>query len=969
MGMLDRFRSKSPPKNTSGGSGRAHYGGFIQREELNPELTGAAGLKVFDRMYRTDPDVRRVMWMAYAPILGGTWGAEPYGGDNATDKDKEAAEFIDWLFFEHLTPDLAGHLDEALPVLMRSGFAPFEIPWEVTKWKGRDVIVPRSLELRLPRTIERWEQEGGRLTAIEQWLPTGVRAKMAAEDLVYYRVGAEGDNWEGTSLLRPAYKPWFLKDKLERIDVIAAEREATGVPIAYPPRSEMDDEVLEKVEEILGGMRTNESGYIVAPGPAAQFLKEGDGWHFDILSHKSSESRDLSKSLEYHRNGIAAAFIAEFMRLGQDGTGARATADIQQNPFLAAVESIANIPETVLNRSIVARAYALNFEGDRPPKLSMSLVDSTSLEQLADFTQKLVQAEALQPDAPLEDYLRERADMPPADPDERKAREEARKSAREALAAGNGPSDPNDPPGNDPPKPGDPPPEPKPPAKKPPAKPAPKTDPDDSPQWSRDLRSWEQLMCLEEVDNAITGARTSFEDVAGPEARRIASEFAKAALAGKKQPKVGDDLREVLERELGNLYRLGRRTVADELDRQRSPVPSTPTAFDGDEKSEKNARDRIRRRAQIAADSIISRIWQSVSRAVIQRVGDEANAQSAGEIEAGAALRAEAQLHAAGSLNEGRSDQGDLQADEIRGARYTSILDANRCAACSTADDDVLRPLDDPIRLAHKPPNPDCHGGGRCRCMEFFELDEESPGHGGGPPPSQPPSAPPSPGGDPQDHFRIQGGSQAARDLVSQQIDAIASVHGFPAGLPQIDLKITRLSPGSLGHIESGFDPVTGTWAVQIIRLQRSALTNTPPMPSAVHEIGHYLDQWGFGDGPPTLQAARMGEWASSTDALREWRTLVTNSRAYSGLRSSLAAASAGTDAQLVAHLEYLLRDRELFARSYEQWIATRSNDPVLLGKITERRASRSATYWDVADFEPIAEAMDRIFRSRGLMR
>ena len=78
-------------------------------------------------------------------------------------------------------------------------------------------------------------------------------------------------------------------------------------------------------------------------------------------------------------------------------------------------------------------------------------------------------------------------------------------------------------------------------------------------------------------------------------------------------------------------------------------------------------------------------------------------------------------------VNAGRSDQADDLADQIAGARYTSILDGNRCSACARADDDVLRPLTDPVRLARKPPNPMCEGGHRCRCIEAFQLRTEAP--------------------------------------------------------------------------------------------------------------------------------------------------------------------------------------------------------------------------------------------------
>jgi hypothetical protein len=69
--------------------------------------------------------------------------------------------------------------------------------------------------------------------------------------LVYYRVGAEGDNWEGVSLLRPVYKPWYIKDQLERLDAVGREeREALGLPSSTRPAGTETDRrgVLDSVE-------------------------------------------------------------------------------------------------------------------------------------------------------------------------------------------------------------------------------------------------------------------------------------------------------------------------------------------------------------------------------------------------------------------------------------------------------------------------------------------------------------------------------------------------------------------------------------------------------------------------------------------------------------------------------------------------------------------------------------------------
>jgi hypothetical protein len=951
MGFLDRFR-RAPAKTARSDSGRGHVGGYLRLEEMNTELQGIRGLQVFDLMYRSDPDVRRVVMMMLNPLVNATWVLEPAGGEDAEEKDKQAAELVRWALFDRMRPSLPDHLAEFLPVLIRSGFAPGEQVWGLEQWhpregSAREVLVPRKIDLRLPRTIQRWIQDDrtNELIAIEQWTTRGGRVQLPIDDIVYYRIGAEGDNWEGTSMLRPIYKPWFLKDKIERIDAIAQEREAIGVPIGYPPENVNDDE-LDAVEEILANVRTNEQGYILAPGPHADNSEKGRGWRFEILSHKSSEQRSAEPSLKYHTGKIEGGFIAEFMRLGQDGVGARATAEVQQDPFTAAFEALGNIIAGVLNDSIVNRIVALNLDVEEPPKLKLSSVDATSLEELASYVSTLVEKGAIHADDELEDFLRKRGKLPPADA---RAREERKKRAEQVPPGPGGDDDPPDPkkPEPDPkPKPGDP--------------PAPKKDPSPAPKdpgsreitdphrWSRELRWWEKHMELELIDSTISNARTRLEAAAGDPSRELARTYAAAALKGTAvMPKPGPEVEEAIAGELGALYKTGRATVIRELDRQRTtPAGATPPSS-----IEDDALEDLLRRAKLAAASIAARIWQAVSRAALARPGDVAAIQAAGETEAAAALRAEAQLHAAGSLNAGREDQAQAQAEEVRGSRYTSILDGHRCDPCRSADDDVLRALDDPVRVARKPPNPQCEGGGKCRCLEFYELKAEEPGYGGPQPPAPPTDpVPTSPGAG--SHFDITGGTAELRAQVAEQISAIEQVHKMPASMPRIPMIISAMRR-SYGLFTVWRSALTNQGTTAEIRVSRAALERDPSITSVVHEIGHFLDAFGLGSDVPGGIANRA--YLSTKQPLEAWRQAVTSSNAYRQL--VLGGGSA-----------YVTSTRELWARSYEQWIALRSGNARLAAKIEARRQEETThLYWEDDDFAPIAAAFDEAFASRGL--
>lgn len=951
MGILDPLRRRQPAKQPRGGSGRANYGGFLEQEEYNPELRGRRGLSVFDKMYRTDPDIRRVVWMCMNPIAGGTWSVEPFGGDEATDEDIEVAEATEWALWEFMRPNWTGHLTEALPVGIRSGFAPFEGIWDTVEWNGRKLIAPSCLDLRLPRTIWRWNQDGPKLVSIEQQLPTGGNVVLPAEDLVYYRWGAEGDNWAGTSLLRPAYKPWFFKDRLERLDVIKAERQATGIPMCYPPQN-ASPEQRTQMEEMLSSLRTSETAYMIAPGPKAEHIDPKEaatlGWTIEMLGHnKAGEgATDLKPSLEYQSDKIAAAFIAEFMRLGQGSApgGARATADVQQDPFLAAVEGIAGVIETAINDSIVKRFVALNFAVDNAPKLRMSLVDSTSLTELADYVQKLATAGALNIDNELEDYLRNRADLPPANAEERAKREAEDEEDRKLTIEGKKVAMQPKP---EPTVPGAPAPKPQP---QPKVEPPAKDKKPEAKRFDREMRWWEQVMAIDEIETAIDSARERFEMSAGEPARRLAREMAADALAGKQlTPKVDPKLEEAITSELERLYRTGRATVIEELEAQRPGVTGGAGLADA------ASRRALARRARLAALSIANRIWQAASRSALSRPGDSAAAQVAGELEAAAALRAEAQLHASGALNQGRIDEAEAHREEIRGSRYTSLLDPNRCTSCATADDDVLRRLNDPVRLAHIPPNPECQGGGRCRCLEFFELKAEAQGYGGhAPEPPEPiVSTEPNAAGE---HVHLSGGTKELRELLEDQVAAIEKVHRFPRELDKITVKIADLAK-EYGIWKGTYNTVTRKWSSESISLSRSGLEADPPITSLVHELGHHLDAHGFGAGPPHEILVRSGldEMFSSSDAMAEWWAAIVGSRAYRGLTVQKLSP-------------YWTSRVEMLARSYEQWIATRSGNAVLLAKIAARRGDNANYYWDALDFEPIAAAYDAFFRARGLL-
>lgn len=761
--IRDRGRRDEPRETTrpTGSSGRGHTEGFLELEEFNPELMHPESHTVFDRMYRTDADAGQIIDLLANPIAAGTWVVEPYGGSQATDEDKEIAKLYEWALFEAMQPGWQSFLSSFLPVLFRSGFVPGEVLWKTAvPPNGEKLLVPRTVAMRLPRSVHRWVQnDQEELVAIEQWVvggggatterePDGTRGyangstlkTIHRRNMVYLRVGGEGDNWEGVSLLRRAYKHWYIKDGVERVDAVAYEREALGIPVYYPPPG-LDDDTIETMDSALEAMRAGETSFIRMPGmKAGAGAPDGTGHLLELLGFdRTGSGRDPYPLLGYHTNKIAAAVIADFMKLGHGDTGARATAQVQADPFLTSIERLTGLIEDEWHAQVTLPFVAYNFKGAKnAPKLKMSIVDQTSLTQLADFVLKLVQVGAIMPDQGLENFLRSRADLPSADSEAVKDRgEKDGKLRRAVVGATDEPPPSADPFGANAPagkhKDG-----------KPAGKPltrsggkssgAPKgragagkgaprgpaknlwVDPDTfevivlddaaDARWRwRDPDGLEANVDLDALDEEMSLSghllEGDVEDLVLAEAR------------GDEQP-----LADTIHERLRDRYRVGRDMVCDELGLD------APTALNA---SMDGGEARLRDRAEAAELAIRLAVRTAGMHAALGHGAGSAQAIAAAEQAGRRAARRMGLAHGIAAIQHGRHDQILDAGPMVLGVRYSAILDGGTCGECYEADDGVVRAMDDPVRLERRPPNKACastaSGANHCRCVEVPVLN------------------------------------------------------------------------------------------------------------------------------------------------------------------------------------------------------------------------------------------------------
>jgi len=169
---------------------------------------------------------------------------------DATSDEKMAAELVSKYFG---LDDSQSWLDGGIRRLLFQscfsfayGFSLFETTWSTKRWKGRQVVVPSSVQWRAPWSVERWLWQKNRLVGCTQVLeaehdmfgfssgfrvPAGKRVNIPANKLLLFTHAGVDGNPEGVSMYRPAFAYWKAKKATIIRHQLASERLFGGVSI------------------------------------------------------------------------------------------------------------------------------------------------------------------------------------------------------------------------------------------------------------------------------------------------------------------------------------------------------------------------------------------------------------------------------------------------------------------------------------------------------------------------------------------------------------------------------------------------------------------------------------------------------------------------------------------------------------------------------------------------------------------
>src|SRR5262245_13085526 len=383
----------------------------VQIREYVPELTSPFQRQQAYARMMTDAGVDVSVRIVKTPVLGAEFFMEPYSDDPL---DLLIAQFV----WENLAKGMSAPFVNSLEDILKfyeDGFSVVEKVYENREWspnaKGANTRQYTMLKKLAPRpapTIKEimYDDNGGP----EKVTQTAIRPGGKTEDvdldigkIMIFTFGKNGGDLRGRSVLRTAYSHWYYKTHLYKIDAIQKERHAIGIPRgSLLQGANAADKTF--LREMLRNLRTNEESFIIqVPNIEVDFVE------------LSSQPVDVIASAEHHNAMILLNVMAQFMVLGLQASsgGSRAVAGSGSDLFMKSLKYVANYITQVINMYLVPELVVWNFPTKNFPMLRVRNIGETrDLQMFGAALSNLFSQQALTPDLPTENWVRDVFDMP-----------------------------------------------------------------------------------------------------------------------------------------------------------------------------------------------------------------------------------------------------------------------------------------------------------------------------------------------------------------------------------------------------------------------------------------------------------------------------------------------------------------------------------------------------------------------------
>lgn len=273
-----------------------------------------------------------------------------------------------------------------------------------------------SMHYRPQTTLSDWKYDKhGKLVTIQQQGLSGNVVDIPAKKCLLFTTTKTQVNPLGKSLFRNAYRSWYYKTNYEQVEAMGIERDLTGLPVLTAPENcELTDDkgALNAIGQwswntVRSIKRNSQEGLVLPPG-----------WEVKLIGSPGNRQFDMNLVIDRYSANIAMSMLSQFLILGVvNSSGSFALAKEQKDLFNRAVEGFAATIANVINTQFIGVPALVALNGlKKRPYVKPVGISKPNLTELAGFLGRLLKFNVLTPDDVLEEYLRNEAAMPSADP-------------------------------------------------------------------------------------------------------------------------------------------------------------------------------------------------------------------------------------------------------------------------------------------------------------------------------------------------------------------------------------------------------------------------------------------------------------------------------------------------------------------------------------------------------------------------
>jgi hypothetical protein len=694
-----------------GAVGSDIFGGLLQQQDYNPVWSYDNRYKLIEEMI-VSSDVHSALEAVKGPLKSANWEIVP-GDESAAAK--EAAKLVEEDLFASPTHTWEYVLRHAL-MMIEYGNMLFEKVWNLD---GERVRLAK-LAPRLPRTIcEYVMTDQGVLQSVVQQVgsrsdgqPT--RVEIPAHRLLLFVHDQRGADMRGRSILRAAYKPWYMVDKLEIIDAIGGEKHGMGIDVASIKSGAKDGDI-SAIRAAMRSLTHRDKQYVI---------EDPERWTYRIETPQGTV-HDVKGSVKHHQQKIFRAMFADFLGMGEGRLGSHSLSEDKTSMLMLKLVGLGRDITGTFNRQLIAPWHRWNFGDDvPPPKLKHNRLDTRDLVAFVTALAQGANSGLLTPDDDLENEIREAGSIKRKEAGRPRANRPGGVAPRPFPGAGRGRGSEA--------------------AGVSEARLAGADVAGEEVPFS-DLERHVNFARMESVldgaeEEAVSSARAVLEvvidDLIGQAEEAFESEAGGLRDLESIQPIGEDELEEAISGVLRGLYVQGRKEVVEERARQRG---ETELALD--EPIDPADLAEIDEYLGVRGRSVAVRLLERFRAAFLLEVVRQAKAGRG--LEAGllltlmqnladTELRKDVRLLSSEALGLGRQAQQKEFEGGAVDAELSARLDSNTCSPCREANGLHFKPFSAEYE-AHYPPFSDpskavyCEGRDQCRCLMLVRYETEQP--------------------------------------------------------------------------------------------------------------------------------------------------------------------------------------------------------------------------------------------------